>query len=163
MVAVLVSIGSNIDRDVNVAAAVAALRARFGQLTLSSVYETAAVGFHGAAFYNLVARFETDMTPQGIAGILREIEDERQRDRSAPKMGSRTLDLDLLLYGDLVTDGHGLELPRREIMHHAFVLRPLAELAGDTRHPTNGRTFAELWAAFDAEKQRTRRLRMAIG
>lgn len=153
MARVYISVGSNIDRERHVAAALAELRAEFGEIECSTVYESEAVGFDGDNFYNLVVAFATDRGVQAVAAALRGIEDRHGRDRSGPRFSSRTLDLDLLLYDDLVTGEAGLELPRREILKNAFVLLPLAELAPDTPHPTEGRTFGELWAGFDRTKQ----------
>jgi 2-amino-4-hydroxy-6-hydroxymethyldihydropteridine diphosphokinase len=87
---------------------------------------------------------------------LSEIEDANQRDRSGPKFSSRTLDLDLLLYDDLVLSENGLTLPRDEILKNAFVLWPLAEIAPELKHPVVKKTYAELWAEFDRAKERLR-------
>lgn len=152
-VRVYVSIGSNQEPARHVRAAVRALRARFGPLRLSTVFESAAVGFDGDNFYNLVAGFDTPEDVHAVARALQDIEDANGRDRSRPRFSARTLDLDLLLYGEEVWDEAGLVLPRPEITAHAFVLRPLAELAGVQRHPLLGRSYAELWAAFDARAQ----------
>jgi 2-amino-4-hydroxy-6-hydroxymethyldihydropteridine diphosphokinase len=151
-----VGIGSNIERERNVRAAIAAMRKRFGELDISRIYETEPVGFEGDPFYNMVATFDTDLPPMQLVDILREIENGNERDRQTPRLASRTLDLDLLLYGDLAVHQDGLTIPREDITRHAFVLRPLADIAGDTRHPVSGKTFAELWAAFDASEQPTR-------
>jgi len=150
---VYVSIGSNIDRRRNVAAAISALAREFGELQQSRTYETEAVGFEGDPFYNLVVGFESELGPQQIAQILRRIEDDRGRQRSSGKFSARTLDLDLLLYDDLVLDEQGLKLPRPEILDYAFVLRPLAEIAGELRHPVTGFSFATLWDEFDPTAQ----------
>lgn len=151
---VFLSLGSNIDREHNIRSAVKALRERFGTLELSQVYESEAVGFEGDAFYNLVAVFDSDEDVHAINRALGGIEDSHGRDRSGPRFSSRTLDIDLLLYDDLVLDENGLRLPRGEITRNAFVLLPLAELAPEVRHPLDGRRYAELWAAFDAPAQK---------
>jgi 2-amino-4-hydroxy-6-hydroxymethyldihydropteridine diphosphokinase len=152
MARVFISIGSNIDRAASIRDGVKALRERFGAIDLSSVYESEAVGFAGDPFYNLVAAFDTDEPVAAVAGALRRIEDAHGRDRSGPRFSSRTLDLDLLLYDDLVLEGE-LELPRGEITENAFVLWPLAELAPARRHPVAGETFAGLWGRFDKGRQ----------
>ncbi|MBI1195783.1 MAG: 2-amino-4-hydroxy-6-hydroxymethyldihydropteridine diphosphokinase [Gammaproteobacteria bacterium] len=147
-VSVFVSIGSNIDRTRNVRRAVSALKARFGTLCLSPVYETAAVGFAGDDFYNLVAGFETREDVHHVADALREIETACGRERGAQRFAPRTMDIDLLLYGDLILNERGLNLPRDEIMRYAFVLAPLANIAGQLRHPLDGRTYEALWDEF---------------
>lgn len=134
--------------------ALTALRKRFGPLELSPVYESEAVGFEGDPFLNLVARFETDMQPREVADALRDMESQHGRDRRAPRYSARTLDIDLLLYGDVVSNVEDLELPRHEITTRAFVLRPLAELAGELKHPVINKTYAELWEAFDATQEK---------
>jgi len=153
MTTIYISLGSNIDREENTRAGVSALRQAFGELTLSSVYESEAVGFSGDAFYNMVIACEVNTPVHETNQILRAIEDANGRDRSGPRFSSRTLDLDLLLYDDLVIDENGLKLPRVEILKNAFVLWPLAEIAPDRLHPETGASFAELWAAFDKSKE----------
>lgn len=153
MARVYVSIGSNIERDRNVRAAVAALRSRFGAVQLSPVYENRPIGFDGDDFYNLVAGFDTGEPPETVAATLHAIEQQQGRTRTGSRFGPRTLDLDLLLYDDLVRDDENLRLPRDEIREYACVLRPLAELAPDVRHPETGETFAQLWARFPQSRQ----------
>ena len=153
MTKIYISLGSNIDRERNTLAGISALRERFGELELSSVYESEAVGFEGDPFYNMVIACEVGEDVHTINRTLAEIEDAHGRDRSGPRFSSRTLDLDLLLYGDLVLDESGLRLPREEILKNAFVLWPLAEVAPDLVHPTAGRTCAELWADFDKSRE----------
>jgi len=151
MARVYVGIGSNIEPHRHVRAALADLRRAYGELEVSPVYETEAVGFEGDDFLNLAVSFETDAEPGALVAGLREIEDRNGRRRGSARYVSRTLDLDLLLYDDLVAEDPGMNLPRKEILRFAFVLKPLADLAGDRRHPTDGRTFAELWATMAPE------------
>ncbi len=153
MATVYISLGSNIDRVHNTRAGVEALRERFGPLQLSSVYESEAVGFEGDAFYNMVIACEVSLDVQATNRVLAEIEDRYGRDRSGPRFSSRTLDLDLLLYDDLVLDDDGLKLPREEILKNAFVLWPLAEIAPHRIHPLVHRSYAGLWADFDKSKE----------
>lgn len=153
MARVFVSIGSNIDPEQHVCSCLRALRQRFGALQLSTVYRTAAVGFDGDDFLNLVAAFDTDETVDAVFHALHCIEDDHGRTRTEGRFKARTLDLDLLLYDDLVTKTHQYQLPRGEITRYAFVLKPLAELAPELRHPTEDKSIAELWRTFDASAE----------
>jgi 2-amino-4-hydroxy-6-hydroxymethyldihydropteridine diphosphokinase len=153
MPVIYISLGSNIDREQNTRSGVQALHDAFGKLELSSVYESEAVGFEGDAFYNMVIACSVDVPVMQVNRILRDIEDTYGRDRSGPKFSSRTLDLDLLLYDDLVIDQDGLVLPRGEILKNAFVLWPLAEIAPELVHPVAGKRYAELWAEFDKSRE----------
>ena len=157
-----VSVGSNIDREANIRAAVHALGEHYGELQVSSVYESAAVGFDGRDFYNLVVGFDTSESPAAVARTLKTIENAQGRKRGGPRFSDRTLDLDLILYGSLVTsDGH-FTLPRPEILEHAFVLGPLADVAAHRLHPVTGRTFGDLWASFDKAGQTMRKVNISM-
>ncbi|KPJ94375.1 MAG: hypothetical protein AMJ53_05355, partial [Gammaproteobacteria bacterium SG8_11] len=129
-------------------AAVQALEEHFGRITLSSVYETQAQGFAGDPFYNLVAGFETTLTADTINTQLHSIENEHGRLRGEQKFSSRTLDLDLLLYGDAIMEDQNI--PREEITRYAFVLLPLVEIAPELLHPICQLTMRELWDNFKA-------------
>jgi 2-amino-4-hydroxy-6-hydroxymethyldihydropteridine diphosphokinase len=144
-----ISIGSNIRRDEHIPSSLTALKQRFGDLTLSSVYETAAVGFTGDAFYNLVVAFNAELPAKEVAKILRQIELDHGRTRDSQKFSARTLDLDLILYGDLVLSDGRLQIPRDEIERYAFVLEPLAEIAPTLQHPVKHVDYASLWRSFD--------------
>jgi len=157
MARVFVSIGSNIDREQNIDVALREMTAAWGELQLSSVYESDAVGFDSAPFYNLVAGFNSDESPRDIQDRLHAIEDSNGRLRTT-ELSARTLDLDLLLYDDLVMSDGKLVLPRTDIDRYAFVLAPLAEIAGNEHHPVSGVSYAELWAAFDASQQQLTRI-----
>ncbi len=144
-----ISIGSNIDKDKHIPASLSALEQVFGELTISSIYETEAVGFTGDVFYNLVVGFDSDLEVKTVAKQLRQIELDNGRTRDSRKFAARTLDLDLILYGDLIINDGRLQIPRDEIEHYAFVLEPLAEIAPDLKHPISQRSYAELWEQFD--------------
>ena len=149
---VYVSVGSNLDRERNIATALQVLTDRYGELQQSSVYESAAVGFDSAPFYNLVLGFSTQESPRVIQDQLHAIEDRCGRQRTAT-LSARTLDLDLLLYDDRVMTDGKLVLPREDINRYAFVLGPLAEIAGTARHPVTAVSYADMWAAFDDSDQ----------
>jgi len=153
MARVYVSIGSNIERDANIRGGVSDLQQCFGVVELSRVYESEAVGFDGDNFYNLVAAFDTDEDVLTVAKTLHDIENDHGRTREGPRFSSRTLDIDMLLYDDLVMTEGKLELPRDEITKNAFVLWPLAEIAPTLKHPVLHKSYAELWDAFDKHKQ----------
>ncbi|MEN1958524.1 2-amino-4-hydroxy-6-hydroxymethyldihydropteridine diphosphokinase [Luteimonas changyuni] len=143
------SLGSNVDPERHVAIAFAALRARFGDILASAAYRTPAVGFEGADFVNAAAVIDSDLDVHALNDWLHALEDAHGRDRSGPRFGDRTLDIDVVLFDDLVCSGPGnLRLPRGEL-RHAFVLRPLAEIAPEVIEPSSGRTLAELWAGSD--------------
>jgi 2-amino-4-hydroxy-6-hydroxymethyldihydropteridine diphosphokinase len=152
MAQVYVSIGSNLDRKRNIAAALQALTEKYGVLQQSSVYESAAVGFDSAPFYNLVVGFPAQESPQVIQEQLHAIEDRCGRQRTAT-LSARTLDLDLLLYDDQVMTDGKLVLPRDDINRYAFVLGPLAEIAPAARHPVTGINYVDMWSAFDDRDQ----------
>ncbi|UCE89068.1 MAG: 2-amino-4-hydroxy-6-hydroxymethyldihydropteridine diphosphokinase [Pseudomonadota bacterium] len=153
MARIYVSVGSNVEPRQNIRRAVADLRAHYGELLLSSVYESRAVGFDGDNFLNLVVGFDTDEDAHTVVGVLRGIEARCGRERNAARFAPRSLDLDLLLYDRQVLQENGLQLPRGEITEHAFVLCPLAEIAPNLAHPVEGVRFSELWEGFDMPGQ----------
>lgn len=140
------SLGSNIEPAQHLRSALAALRERFGEVRVSPVYRTPAVGFDGEDFLNAAAIIETDLEPFALNDWLHALEDAHGRDRSGPRFGPRPLDIDIVFYDALTLDGPGhLQIPRDELKH-AFVLKPLADLAPDYVHPRIGRSLAALWA-----------------
>jgi 2-amino-4-hydroxy-6-hydroxymethyldihydropteridine diphosphokinase len=149
---VYLSIGSNINPERYIPAALSDLENAFGPMTLSSIYETEAVGFEGPPFHNLVAGFKSNLDPQRIAETLRNIESCHGRSRNSQKFSSRTLDVDLILYGQEIIREGLVNVPREEIIKYAFVLRPLAEIAGSLIHPEAGKSYAQLWNAFSSNQ-----------
>ncbi|WP_456444330.1 2-amino-4-hydroxy-6-hydroxymethyldihydropteridine diphosphokinase [Thiolapillus sp.] len=141
-----ISVGSNVDRERNIRLAIDSLQQAFGELVLSPVYRTRAEGFEGDDFLNLVVGVETELSLEVLRQRLRDIEDKQGRIRGDNKFASRTLDLDLLTWGDLVDEEQGI--PRDEILKYAFVLKPLADVAPEEFYPGSDQTYAQLWAAF---------------
>lgn len=147
-----ISIGSNINPEHNIPSALETLQCKFGSLTYSSVYESAAVGFAGDAFLNLVISFYSEHDPVHISLQLKNIEAEHDRVRTEKKFSSRTLDLDLLLYDQEIITTEALTIPHKDILDYAFVLEPLAEIAPERHHPVKDVCFDKLWQEFDKSK-----------
>ena len=140
------SLGSNVRPEANLASALRALHERFGVLLISPIYRTTAIGFDGPDFLNAAAILDSDLEVSTLNDWLHALEDAHGRDRSGPRFGDRPLDIDIVFYDDLVTAGPGnLRLPRPELKH-AFVLKPLADIAPGFVDPVSGKTLAELWA-----------------
>ncbi len=149
---IFIGIGSNIEPESHIREAVRRLRTCFGGLRLSPVYRNPAVGFVGEDFLNLAVAFDSREPVAGVRSTLDAIEAECGRVRGSPRFAARTLDLDLLMYGEVVTD-FPVRLPRAEILKYAYVLKPLTDLAANRRHPLTGRKLAAHWREFDAASQ----------
>jgi len=151
-VRVYISAGSNVDAERNLKNASRALRSEYGQLSISSVYRNASYGFEGDDFLNAVMSFSTEQSPQAVLDVMTRLHHAAGREKSETRFGPRALDLDLLLYGDSVIDEPGIQIPRRDILLHGFVLGPMAELAPEQKHPVSGETMADLWGCFDQQR-----------
>lgn len=148
MTTVLVAAGSNIEPVANLRRALDSLAAHYPGLRCSRAYRNEAVGFEGEDFINLVVGFDTGDDVHAVLGRLHEAESLCGRARHAPKWAPRSMDLDVLLYGDTVCDEPGLVLPRPDLLRRAYMLGPAAEIAPGFVHPTLGVTLAELWRGF---------------
>jgi 2-amino-4-hydroxy-6-hydroxymethyldihydropteridine diphosphokinase len=157
---VYLSAGSNIAPEQNLRMALRELSSGYGQLELSSVYRSEAFGFAGEDFLNMVIGFSTNEEPERIVERLEGLHSKAGRERLDDPFSSRTLDLDLLLYGDLVR--RRLNLPREDIEKYGFVLGPLVELAPELKHPVKGTTMSELWDDFDHESHPMKRIELAL-
>ena len=153
MAQVFLSLGSNIEREKNIAGCLRLLQQAFSEFSASSVYESEAVGFDGDNFYNLVVGIHTDLPLGELAQYCRKVEDAFGRDRSEAKFGPRSLDIDILTYDNLLGTYDGIQLPRAEILENAFVLQPLAELAPQHVHPGTQQTYQVLWQQFNKPEQ----------
>ncbi|MGF1645194.1 MAG: 2-amino-4-hydroxy-6-hydroxymethyldihydropteridine diphosphokinase [Thiotrichales bacterium] len=158
-----VSVGSNVERERHIGAALAALRARFDSMEVSSVFETPAEGFAGEPFLNLVVAFDCDMSAAALAAWLKQVEAENGRVRGERKFAPRTLDLDLILYGDAIIADGDIRVPHRDIRAYAFVLEPLLELAPDLILPDSGEAAAEIWRTALASGRMRRGNKVADG
>lgn len=153
MSVVYLGLGSNLEPESNLRLASRELRQRFSLQEISAVYQSAALGFDGADFLNAVACIETALTPLELHDELDLVHAAAGRKRGSRNYVSRTLDIDLLLYDQLVVDKPPIRIPRPDVLQFSFVLRPLSEIAPHYRHPVTGRTMREHWRAFDAATQ----------
>ncbi len=149
MPAVYVAVGSNVEPERNLALAARELHRHFPDVRFSPWYRNRAVGFEGQDFINFVAGFTTELPIDGVLSCLHAIEALCGRPREAPRWAPRTMDLDVLLYGDLVCNEPRLKLPRPDLLKRAFMLGPLAALVPDLVHPTEQLSIGELWQRFD--------------
>ena len=149
MPVVYVAAGSNVEPERNLAVASGELCREFPGVRFSPWYRNRAVGFEGDDFINFAAGFNTELPLEDVLPRLHAIETLCGRPRGAPRWAPRSMDLDMLLYGDLVRDEPKLKLPRPDLLKRAFMLGPLADLAPDLVHPTLKLTIGELWARFD--------------
>jgi 2-amino-4-hydroxy-6-hydroxymethyldihydropteridine diphosphokinase len=155
---VYVAVGSNVEPKTNLRAATQQLEREFPDVRFSSWYLNRAAGFEGDDFINLVAGFTTGLGVHALLERLHAIESRCGRPRDAPKWAPRSMDLDVLLYGDLICDEPKLKLPRPDLLKRAYMLGPLAELAPQVIHPTAGLTIGELWQRFDRAAHPLQRL-----
>ncbi len=157
MAQIYISLGSNIERTHYVKQGLLSLAKSFelpfDQLTLSSLFECEAIGFDGPIFYNMVIGIECPHSVEQVAALLREIEFFHGRDHNAKKFSPRTLDLDLLLYDNLIIDKPA-QLPRAEIIKNAFVLWPLSQIAPKLKHPVLKKNYLELWQHYNKTSQK---------
>lgn len=151
MAMVYLGLGSNVLPEENLGLGVRELRRTYGDLDVSSVYRSAALGFDGDDFLNLVVGFRSEDTPQDICGEIERLHNLAGRERGDEKWASRRLDIDLLLYNDLVRDERPVRVPRDDVLKYSFVLRPLAELVPDLVHPVTGKTMQTHWQEFDVD------------
>ncbi|MCF6188871.1 MAG: 2-amino-4-hydroxy-6-hydroxymethyldihydropteridine diphosphokinase [Cocleimonas sp.] len=151
MATVFLDIGSNIDREENIQSCVDQLRVDFKDIVFSKAYESESFGFEGDPFINLSAKLETDLSFEALNIYLKTIENKHSRKRNNKKFIARTLDVDILLYDDLILQPEK-DLPRAEILKFPFVLFPLAEIASDVIHPLEKITINEIVNATKLDK-----------
>jgi len=153
MTHVVLSLGSNIDRERNIQYAIDCLRETWGKLDISPIYETSSVGFDGPTFFNLIVGLHSDQPLQEIIDYLKVIETKAGRIRGPKTFDSRVLDIDVVLYGDQNYRAQGINVPRDEIAKYAYVLKPLADIYPDLKYPVSGERIDSMWQAFEMKDQ----------
>ena len=126
------------------------LESFFDRIKISSLFESPSEGFEGKDFYNIGVNVETSQKVSEVLDILHQIEDSLGRNRTQPKFSSRIIDLDLVIYDDIIDEK--FNIPRKDIFRYAFVLAPLLELNPDGIHPEKGVSYLELWENFESNK-----------
>jgi 2-amino-4-hydroxy-6-hydroxymethyldihydropteridine diphosphokinase len=149
---VILGLGSNIEPREHLTQALVGLEREFNECTISPIYETSAVGFRGANFWNLVAGIQTDLTLEELKRVLRTLEFALGRPEQAPKWADRCIDIDILMYGNFRGPSLVGHLPRADILRHAYVLAPLADLYPAVCHPETGQSFLFHWQSFTGDK-----------
>ena len=147
MTKVYLGLGANIDPEACLQAGIAALRQHFSQVRLSPVYQTEAIGIDGPDFLNMVVEIDCHLCLAELRAWIKQIETEHGRERSEPQPSCHRLDMDVLLFGDLVDAEQNL--PRKDVLIRAYVLQPLADLVPDLLYPQSDKTMAELWLESD--------------
>lgn len=162
MTRVFVAAGSNVDAERNLRVASSELVRAFGKVEFSPAYQNVAAGFEGDDFINFVAAFDTDFLVRGVVAELQRIEGLCGRERDAPKWAPRSMDLDILLFGDMVCDEPGLVLPRPDLLRRAYMLGPMADVGGEVVHPLERRTISDLWERFDRDAHPLTRIELSL-
>ena len=147
---VFVSIGSNINPKENIKIAKGFLNKLF-DCKYSNLYNTKAEGFEGNDFINCVVGFETNLLATELQKHLKKIELKMGRTENQKGMSNRVIDLDIILYGDHVFEEDDFDIPSKDIEDYLFVLEPLAEIAGELRHPVSKIPFSELLKQLKAD------------
>lgn len=147
MARVFLGVGSNTDREKHIRSGLKAIAKNFVWHQRSRIFRSASVGFSGNDFYNLVVEVETGRSVTDVLAECKRIEQENGRIPGSAKFSPRTLDIDVLLYDDLIQERQP-QLPRGEILENAFVLWPLAEIAGNRLHPLLSVSYQQLWEQY---------------
>lgn len=160
---VFVAAGSNVDANKNLQLASSELVRAFGKVEFSPAYQNVAAGFEGDDFINFVAGFDTELLVRDVVAELQRIEGLCGRERNAPKWAPRSMDLDILLFGNLICDESGLVLPRPDLLHRSYMLGPMADVGGDIIHPIEQREILKLWKDFDRDAHPLTRIELSLG
>ena len=153
MTLVVLSLGSNIEREKNLQFALDEIGRAYGHMEISPVYETVSVGFSGPSFLNFVVGINAHDSVEEVQAVIHDIERRAGRVRGEKTFGDRRLDIDILLFGDADLRASGKNIPRHEIEKYAFVLKPLADLYPESKHPVTEQAFHAMWNDFDQSSQ----------
>lgn len=154
MVWVALGLGSSVDPENQLSACLDDLLLNFHDLSLSSVFESEAVGFAGDNFLNMAVGFETDLPLVDLRMLLKNIEDKIGIDRAKTRYSPRKIDIDLLLYHNYCGEYSGIKLPRSDITENAYVLWPLSQISHKVKDPQLKMTYQELWKVFYLSEER---------
>lgn len=148
---VFLGLGANLDPTTSLRTGIQQLKRRFSGIQISPVYQAGAVGLDGPDFFNMVVAFNCDLALADLRIWIRQVEAKGGRNHDQPKPCNHGLDMDVLLYGDLV-DVTGNNIPHDNILTCAYVLCPLADLIPDRQHPLKTLTMAQIWHEFAGAK-----------
>lgn len=151
---VALGLGSNSEARANLAACLDALLLQFRDLALSSVFCSEAEGGGSGSYLNMVVAFDCDMTLSALRDFTKQLERKLGRRSEAADVERVSLDIDILVCGDLVGQHAGIELPRPKLPETAYVLWPLSQVAGKRRHPQLQETYSNLWKQFEGDRSR---------
>lgn len=143
MTAVYLGLGSNIEPERYIELGLAKLEKGFHVQAVSPWYCSKSLGFEGPDFINLVVKIEYADKLESLAQAIKDIEFECGRELNAAKFSSRTLDIDILLFGDAVGEFAGMQLPRADVYQYAYVLQPLLDICPQGKDPKSGQLLAE--------------------
>ena len=149
MTQVFFGIGSNIKPEENIVLAVREIKNIFDHVIVSPVYKNKSVGFEGDDFLNLVVSCSTKMNVYEVSDFIEQVHNLSGRERKSNKYLSRTLDIDLLMFGDHIIQDSKVHIPRDDILKYSFVLKPLVDIAPESIHPITKTSFSELWDKMD--------------
>ncbi|MBR9790010.1 MAG: 2-amino-4-hydroxy-6-hydroxymethyldihydropteridine diphosphokinase [Vibrionaceae bacterium] len=147
MITAYIGVGTNIDREQHAKVAYKELQQLGEDLLVSPIYECEPIGFSSQNFYNFVIALRTTLSLEELSRCLREIEFKWGREENAQKYQDRTLDLDIVLFGEIISKQKP-ELPRSDIYKYPFVTKPLYDLEPHLVIPGDGRTVADVWYAM---------------
>ena len=149
MTKVFFGIGSNIKPEENIVLAVREIKNIFDDVIVSPVYKNKSVGFEGNDFFNLVISCSTKMSVYEVSDFIEQVHHLSGREKKSNKYLSRTLDIDLLMFGDHVIQDSKIHIPRDDILKYSFVLKPLVDIAPESIHPITKSSFSEHWDRMD--------------